>query len=208
MPQLSFHVDKERCIKCWACEIACKQWNGISAGTVSRRVVYEETSGTYPDVTREFLSVSCMHCVNAPCVEVCPTGALVKRDDDGIVIVNQEDCTSCQSCLEACPFDIPQFTDDGMDKCDCCIGIGIEPGDTPRCVLACPTQALQFGMLADDDIDVTALTIDEMLSLELSSINDVGSLLINDATVVLTVDDLSADEAAADDTATEEDDDC
>lgn len=211
MPQLGFHVEVDRCIKCWACEVACKQWNNIDAGGISRRVVYEETSGTFPDVTRKFISVACMHCVNAPCVEMCPTGALSKREDDGIVVVNQDECLLCPLCLSACPFDIPQFTDTSVDICDCCIGAGVEPGDTPYCVLACPVQALQFGVIADEDIDVTQLSLLEMVSLELSSVNDVSSVITTDATVIKSPDELSSEASTDTENTVEEtveDDDC
>ena len=124
--QYGFYMDTERCIKCWACEIACKQWNGIKAGTIARRKVHEVTSGTFPNVTRTFVS---------------------KRGEDGIVVVDKEKCIGCHYCFFACPFGVPQYTDEGMDKCDCCIGNGVEPGDTPHCVATCPTQALQFGTM-------------------------------------------------------------
>ena len=108
--QYGFYMDTERCIKCWACEVACKQWNGIEAGTIARR-------------------------------------AITKRGEDGIVVVDKEKCIGCHYCFFACPFGVPQYTDEGMDKCDCCIGNGVEPGDMPHCVATCPTQALQFGTM-------------------------------------------------------------
>ena len=145
--QYGFYMDTERCIKCWACEVACKQWNGIEAGTIARRKVHEVESGTFPNVTRTFVSMSCMHCGEPACAKVCPAGAITKRGEDGIVVVDKEKCIGCHYCFFACPFGVPQYTDAGMDKCDCCIGNGVEPGDTPHCVATCPTQALQFGTI-------------------------------------------------------------
>ncbi len=144
--QYGFYFDSDRCIKCKACEIACKQWKGIKSGTIKLRRVEEVTTGVFPEVKRRFFSVSCRHCGKAPCIEVCPTKAIVKRPD-GIVIVNQDECIGCKACLEACPFGIPQFDDDGlMHKCDMCLN-RIENGQAPICAATCPTQALRWGTL-------------------------------------------------------------
>lgn len=145
--QLGFYVNAERCIKCWACEVACKQWNNIPAGGVARRKVHEVTTGTFPNVKRSFVSLSCMHCADAPCAAVCPSGAITKRPEDGIVVVDKSKCFGCHYCFMACPFGIPQYTDEGMDKCDCCLGAGVAPGDAPHCVEACPMQCIEFGEL-------------------------------------------------------------
>jgi DMSO reductase iron-sulfur subunit len=143
------YFESQRCIKCWACEIACKQWHGIKAGTVKLRKVMEVTTGTFPEVTRTFLAVSCRHCAKAPCITACPTGAITQRIEDGIVIVNSQKCIGCRSCLEACPFGIPQFGEDGtMQKCDMCLE-RIERGQLPVCVATCPTGALHWGTLQD-----------------------------------------------------------
>ena len=146
--QYGFYMDSDRCIKCWACEIACKQWNGIEAGTIARRKVHEVTSGTFPNVKRTFVSMSCMHCAEPACAAVCPAGAITKRED-GIMVVDKEKCIGCRYCFFACPFGVPQYNDQGMDKCDCCIGNGVTPGDTPHCVATCPTKALHFGTLEE-----------------------------------------------------------
>ena len=142
--QYGFYFDSDRCIKCKSCEVACKQWKGIKAGTVKLRRVEEVTTGVFPEVKRRFFSISCRHCTRAPCIEVCPTKAIVKRPD-GIVIVNQEECIGCKVCLEACPFGAPQFGEDGlMQKCDMCLD-RIEIGQMPMCAATCPTQALRWG---------------------------------------------------------------
>ncbi len=145
--QYGFYVDTSRCIKCWACQVACKQWNGIKAGTTARRTVVETDEGTFPEVNRTFVSTACNHCEEPACVESCPTGALSKRAEDGVVVVDKDVCIGCQTCAAACPFGIPQYSpDDGiMDKCDTCLTCGRTPEDEPRCVATCPTQALHFG---------------------------------------------------------------
>jgi anaerobic dimethyl sulfoxide reductase subunit B (iron-sulfur subunit) len=147
--QYGFYFDSNRCIKCWSCEIACLQWHGIKAGTVKYRRVVEVTTGMFPDVTRTFLSLSCMHCAKAPCIEVCPAGAISKRLEDGIVVVDRNKCIGCHSCLEACPFGIPQYGEDGtMQKCDMCLE-RVEKGQEPICAATCPTQALRWGTLEE-----------------------------------------------------------
>jgi len=147
--QYGFYLQSERCIKCWSCEIACKQWHDIKAGSVKLRRVVEVTSGTFPNVTRTFLSLSCAHCAKAPCATVCPSGAITKRGEDGIVAVDREKCIGCHRCLEACPFGVPQFDEDGtMRKCDMCLE-RLKNNQLPVCVSTCPTQALHFGTLKE-----------------------------------------------------------
>ncbi|WP_080798708.1 4Fe-4S dicluster domain-containing protein [Arabiibacter massiliensis] len=152
--QYGFFVDSTRCVKCYACEVACQQWHELKANTVHRRTVQEECAGTFPNVTRTFTSLSCMHCENPACVEKCPQGAIGKREEDGAVIVDREKCIGCKTCSAACPFDVPQYleAEDGglkMDKCDMCLTLGREADEAPRCVNTCPTKALHFGTLAD-----------------------------------------------------------
>ncbi|MDR0499652.1 MAG: 4Fe-4S dicluster domain-containing protein [Coriobacteriales bacterium] len=147
--QLGFYVDTTRCIKCWACVITCKQWHDIKAGTISRRRVDETNGGTFPNVTRTFTSLSCMHCANPGCVSVCPTGAVSKRAEDGLVVVDKEVCIGCKTCATGCPFDVPQYFEMKMDKCDGCLTLRTKEGDEPRCVITCPCKALSFGKLDD-----------------------------------------------------------
>lgn len=139
--------DPARCIKCYACEVACKQWHGIKAGPVKLRRVEEKTTGNFPDVKRVFKSVSCMHCIKPRCIEACTQGAITKRAEDGIVIVDVTKCSGCRSCFEACPIQVPQFQEDGtMQKCDMCLE-RLEKGQEPFCITACPTRALQWGSI-------------------------------------------------------------
>lgn len=157
MEKLGFFFDISNCIGCYACEIACKQENHISPQVDEQpgacgprwRRVYEYESGQYPDVKVSYASISCKHCANPPCLEVCPTGAIWVMDETGIVMVDKGQCIGCAECLSACPFGIPQFDDSGlMEMCNFCFG-RIDQGLPPACVEVCPTNAICYGALKD-----------------------------------------------------------
>jgi anaerobic dimethyl sulfoxide reductase subunit B (iron-sulfur subunit) len=144
---ISFEADN--CLKCWSCEVACKQWHEIKAGGIKLRKVLEVTSGTFPEVKRTFLSVSCRQCARPPCAAACPTGAISKRIEDGIVVVDAQKCIGCRTCLDTCPFGVPQFAEDGtMVKCEMCLD-RLEQGRRPICVETCPTRALRWGTIEE-----------------------------------------------------------
>jgi anaerobic dimethyl sulfoxide reductase subunit B (iron-sulfur subunit) len=141
--QYGFYFDADRCVQCRTCEVACKAVHNVEPGIKWRRVV-EIWGGVYPNVTRAFFTLACMHCGKPTCVEVCPTGAISKRGEDGIVVVDSDKCNGCQECFSACPYGVPQFGDDGiMQMCDFCTAINMEPA----CAVSCPTEALNFGTL-------------------------------------------------------------
>ena len=143
--QNGFFFDSERCVQCRTCEVACLSIHSIHQGVKWRRVI-EIWFGEFPDVTRKFFSLSCMHCRKPACVEVCPTGAIEKRAEDGIVVVDRDKCNGCQDCFTACPFGIPQFGADGiMQKCDFCLEIGREPA----CVASCPAESIHYGTMEE-----------------------------------------------------------
>jgi Fe-S-cluster-containing dehydrogenase component len=116
--QFGFYFDSERCVQCHACEVACKSANNIDLG-LKWRTVENIWNGAYPEITNKSISFSCIHCAEPACVEACPTGAVKKREQDGIILVDREKCIGCHCCLLACPFGIPQFGRDGrMQKCN------------------------------------------------------------------------------------------
>jgi len=107
---------------------------------------------------------SCLHCDDAPCVTVCPTGASYKRSDDGIVLVNADTCIGCKLCSWACPYGAREYDEDEgvMKKCTLCVDKIYnetlpEESRVPACVSTCPTGARHFGDLADPESDVSKL---------------------------------------------------
>lgn len=159
-------IDLKACIGCKGCVTACKGANGTPPG-VFRSKVIREMEGSYPSTKVALTPTLCMHCENAPCVEICPTGATTKLDN-GIVIVDKEVCIGCESCVNVCPYEARTLCEyeDGyygemteyevkmyenmpshtVDKCDFCHK-KVEAGEQPACVAACMALARHFGDL-------------------------------------------------------------
>lgn len=167
--QLAIVTDMNKCVGCDACQMGCKVWNtsgpngpmpdldpwGKEPWVMYWLKVLHLERGTYPATQTVALPISCFHCVNAPCVRACPTGAMHKRDD-GIVLVNYDVCVGCRYCVNACPYGNVNFDPiDGIaKKCTLCVD-RIYNSDLPRyervpsCVRVCPTGARTFGDIDD-----------------------------------------------------------
>ncbi|MBI1875559.1 MAG: polysulfide reductase NrfD [Acidobacteria bacterium] len=148
MPHYGFAIDLRKCIGCHACTIACKEEHEIPLG-VNRCWVKSVEKGTFPDTRRFFFPVLCNQCDDAPCVNICPTRALVKRRD-GIVDLHADVCIGCRACMVACPYD-QLFIDPGTrtaEKCNFCAN-RVENQLLPACVSVCPTECRIFGDLDD-----------------------------------------------------------
>jgi formate dehydrogenase iron-sulfur subunit len=171
-----FFTDTSVCIGCKACEVACKEWNqlpdkdlgflgqsldntGELNGTTWRHVKFIDN---VPDETmgegngRAFLIMSdvCKHCQHASCMDVCPTGAIIRTEFDTVFI--QEDvCNGCRNCISACPYDVIAIDEDEnvAQKCTLCYD-RLQGGLEPACAKACPTDSIQFGPL--DELRETA----------------------------------------------------
>lgn len=150
MSQYAFSFDVSRCSGCQACVVACQDQNDfVSDDVVAFRHVTKYEQGEYPSASISFFSLSCQHCGDAPCLTVCPTGAISRRPSDGVVFVNRDLCVGCHSCELACPFGAPKFPEDGkMAKCDLC-NVRMDQGMKPACVLVCPARALEVGPIEE-----------------------------------------------------------
>jgi formate dehydrogenase iron-sulfur subunit len=173
--RVGFFTDTSVCIGCKACEVACKEWNGLPepealtltgmsydntgglGASAWRHVAFIEQTVPAQDVISEIAdggatrwlmsSDVCKHCTHAACLDVCPTGALV-RTEFGTVVVQADVCNGCAYCVSACPFGvIDRREDDGrVWKCTMCYD-RLRGGLEPACAKACPTDSIQFGPL-------------------------------------------------------------
>lgn len=154
LAQLGFYINQSLCTGCKACSVACKDKNNSNVGINFRRVsAYEDgvfdkkwSGGLAPKVTAFYYSISCNHCNNPKCVTTCPTGAIVKNKESGVVTIDQEICQGTQLCIKACPYGAPQYNKQifKSNKCNFCIDLQ-EKGETPVCVSTCPMRAIDFG---------------------------------------------------------------
>lgn len=146
-------ADPKNCIGCRTCEVACavvhSTNNDVANMSVKSfapriKVVRGQTVST---------AILCRHCEDAPCAEVCPNGAIVRRNDSIQVI--QEKCIGCKTCAIACPYGAMSIVTKSVTvpgvvtsqrqktealKCDLCEGIA----ESPTCVRVCPTNALRL----------------------------------------------------------------
>lgn len=140
MEKVVVDLDLNRCVGCFACVIACQDqhYDVDEEGPAFRRAVrYENDEGLIKCV-----SIGCMHCADAPCLAACPTGAVWRDQETGLVQADSSLCIGCRSCLMACPFGAPKFTEENrMVKCDGCL-VRIQQGLEPVCVKTCPSGAL------------------------------------------------------------------
>ena len=146
----SIAVNIEKCLACRSCEIACALVHSESkvleeavseSPKPQRRVTVESAEGFA-------VPIQCRHCEDAPCITVCPTGAIHRHQANDPVLIDKEKCIGCKFCLMVCPFGVIDVTRDGkaVVKCDLCIE-RTKAGQEPACVEACPTGALK---LADE----------------------------------------------------------
>lgn len=151
--QYGFYLDTQKCSGCKTCHVSCKDRKDLPA-SVNWRRVYEYTGGDWVEnadgtvdqsVYAYYMSIGCNHCSKPACVEACPTAAMHKRTEDGLVHVATDLCIGCQNCARACPYDAPQIDPQRkvMTKCDGCYE-RLAEGKKPSCVGSCPMRALDF----------------------------------------------------------------
>jgi carbon-monoxide dehydrogenase iron sulfur subunit len=145
-------VNIEKCLACKSCEIACALAHSRSAVLEQavtelprpQRMVTVESAGEFA------VPIQCRHCEAAPCIEICPTGAIQRFDEQSPVMVEADLCIGCKLCMLICPFGVLQIGTEGraVVKCDMCYE-RLKEGKVPECVEACPTKALQLVSLKE-----------------------------------------------------------
>jgi Fe-S-cluster-containing dehydrogenase component len=176
---LGLVIDLDTCVGCHACVTSCKEWNSGQYGAplTDLDAYGAEPEGVFLNRVHAFEAVpedgaarvvhfprSCLHCADAPCVTVCPTGASYKRVEDGIVLVEESACIGCGLCAWACPYGAREMDAAAgvMKKCTLCVDRIyneniVEEDRIPACVRACPTGARHFGDLGDPGSAVSRL---------------------------------------------------
>jgi formate dehydrogenase iron-sulfur subunit len=169
MPEtVGFFTDTSVCIGCKACEVACKEWNGLAGNEPVFRDSFDNTGQLdaenwrhvkFIDLVPEanattgngqawlLMSDVCKHCKNASCMQVCPTNAIVRTEYD-TVYIQPDVCNGCRNCISACPYGAIGFGKDTgvVHKCTFCYD-RLQNNLMPACAKACPTQSIQFGPL-------------------------------------------------------------
>jgi formate dehydrogenase iron-sulfur subunit len=163
---VGFFTDTTLCIGCKACEVACHQWNALPArngGVVplsgqsyDNTVSFSDVDWRHVKFVEQFdagrtrprwlmMSDVCKHCVHAPCLEVCPTGAIIRTEFD-TVYIQEPTCNGCRDCITACPFGVIHVSASKhiAQKCTLCYD-RLQNGLVPACAQSCPTQSIQFG---------------------------------------------------------------
>ena len=148
-------INLDRCIGCYACELACKMENGVDLGHHWNKLYQVEPFGEWPNVSTYWISKQCQQCEDAPCINVCPTGASY-RDEQGRVLIDETSCIGCQLCMDACPYEVRDYNADKgiVQKCTMCKPL-VDEGEKPACVKNCCGKARFYGDLDDPDSDVS-----------------------------------------------------
>jgi anaerobic dimethyl sulfoxide reductase subunit B len=156
--QIGFYINQSICSGCKGCTVACKDKNDSDVDINFRRVYsYEEgsydqnSSGILPTkLVSYYFSIACNHCSNPKCLPSCPTGAIEKREKDGVVVIHQDICVGARFCVKACPYGAPQFNPNKFksNKCNFCIDL-LDKGEDPACVSTCRMKAIEYGPLEE-----------------------------------------------------------
>ena len=140
-------INVERCLACKSCEIACAvahSQSGVLEEAVAesprpQRMVTVEAAGEFG------VPIQCRHCEDAPCIKICPTGALQRQNEQSPVLIDEDLCIGCKLCVLICPFGVLQIGHQSraVIKCDMCYE-RVDEGKLPMCVEACPTKGLKL----------------------------------------------------------------
>ena len=172
-----FLIDTNKCAdNCSKCVSACEQENAWGSGSpdekhsrpdqkaqwIRKITLRDKKTGHTTN-----LPMMCQHCAHPPCVDVCPTGASMKRVD-GIVLVDKHICIGCRYCMMACPYKARSFVHEELthqreyaprgkgtvESCTLCVH-RVDKGEIPACAEACPEKAILFGNLNDPNSEIS-----------------------------------------------------
>ncbi len=144
MAQFGWNYNLTKCTGCRSCVNSCKHENNTPLGVDYRTVVVRDT-GSYPSVTRQFVSIACNHCANPACMASCPVGAITKSAANGIVTIDRDKCVGCENCVHVCPYGAPHLNSDTKktEKCTGCAHLRAA-NLLPACAANCVGRALEF----------------------------------------------------------------
>ena len=161
-------IDVERCNGCYSCFLSCKdEFCGNNYLPYSASQPYagqywmnikEIERGKYPKVKVSYLVTPCMQCDNPPCARVALNNAVYRRDD-GIIVIDPEKAKGQKEIVNACPYRVIYWNEEKQipQKCTFCAH-GLDKGwRAPRCVEACPSEAIVFGDLDDPNSKISKL---------------------------------------------------
>lgn len=160
MTRYGMLIDTTNCIGCFACRTACQRTNGQAADIGYIRYEDRET-GVMPFVSYETVPIQCMHCDDAPCVAVCPTGATYQTEE-GIVRVDEQRCIGCRYCMAACPYRVRVHNKatGAVEKCKFCAVASFKGEEHISCVEACVTGCRIFGDLDDPEGELSRAIVE------------------------------------------------
>lgn len=145
-----FIFDKNKCVGCEACVVACVNENGFQSPSQWRTISSSNTMKT-PGLPLFYFSMACNHCEDAPCMKYCPALAFKRSEQTGAVLHIENHCIGCKYCTWQCPYDAPKFNPikGTVEKCTFCESRLID-GQKPACASLCPTGALNFSQKSID----------------------------------------------------------
>lgn len=165
MKKYSLIIDVAKCENCNNCFLSCKDeycgndWPGYSCSQPLHGQRWMNISrkerGEFPLIDVAYLPKPCMHCDDAPCVQAAMDGAVTKRDD-GIVLIDPVKAKGQEKIVASCPYGAIWWNEEAQipQKCTLCAHLLDQGWKVPRCVQACPTGALGFQQLEDEELDL------------------------------------------------------